>query len=204
MYISTSLSLISGPVSCKLVNFLPVLCVTASIYSLVAMAFERHRAIATATSWQITLKMSGGICGFVWILAFLVGTPTLFEYSIHEEREENTTHYECGSEDAPRLLVLVNGYFLLLVAYIIPLLAICINYGRLASFIIKRSRAVTPADSAHAQTALQTSFLSKRKLAIIKMLVIVAILFAVSWLPYFTLLIIAVSRYPCFKTLIPL
>ena len=138
MYISTCLSLISGPFSYKLVNFLSVLCVTASIYSLVAMAFERHRAIAMVRSWQITL--SGGVQ----------------------------------------------------------------NYGHLVSLIIKRSCTVAPGDSAHAQTALQTSFLSKRKLATIKMLVIMAILFAVSWLPYFTLLILAVSRYPCFKTLIPL
>ena len=42
-----------------------MLCVTASIYSLVAMAFERHRAIAMVRSWQITL--SGGVYVAVWI-----------------------------------------------------------------------------------------------------------------------------------------
>ena len=147
------------------------------------------------------LEAYAGLCGS-W--AFLVGTPTLFEYSIHEEREENTTHYDMReSEDAPRLLVLVNGYFLLLVAYIIPLLAICINYGRLASFIIKRSPRCNPwglcscADSSTNIIPLKEE-VGNYQDACHRGHFVCSFL----WLPYFTLLIIAVSRYPCFKTLI--
>ena len=69
MHVNIIIIIITGVVACKLVNMLPVFCITCSIYSLVAMSFERLRAIVHHTRQQLSLASARTISTAIWIFA---------------------------------------------------------------------------------------------------------------------------------------
>lgn len=96
----------------------------------------------------------------------------------------------CGSSKMHSVYSLISGLFLLLVAYVLPSIAIWVNYGRVIHFILdytKRTSAEQPSNY-HANFVL-----FKHKVKILKMLVIVAALFELCWIQYFSILMYAVS-----------
>ncbi len=66
------------------------------------------------------------------------------QFAAVETYPNGTLHYavghNCGSDEMPRLLGIINGFFLMFVAYIIPLIIIIVNYTRLIAFILKESK----------------------------------------------------------------
>jgi len=75
-----------------------------------------------------------------------------------------------------------------------------VNYGRLAGYLWRQHRVVVDSQSTHAKASTsggpssQTSSVAPETLNIIKMLVTVAVLFLVSWVPYFIVLTTKVRR----------
>ena len=195
---------------------LPIFCITSSSYSLVSMAVERYRAICL-TDGKISFGQAKVINVSIWILSVIVSIPTAFEYTVYLSRfdlpgnqteaeyrypadpstlELNGTHNftyinVCGSS-LKQTYGISNGVFLLLMAYIVPLVTICVCYFRLIMFIIRQTKQQQTTHTGETQ-------LMRKKLKIIKMLVIVAILFALCWLPYFSFLIVAVSKVGLYK-----
>ena len=212
------MSLFLGELACKLVNALPIFVISASVYSLVAMSYERQKAI-TQSEASINKHNVKYIIIVIWVTSFTLMIPTLIEYTVYEETIVETldlstnvaatessqyvsdipinitdTSYttitkllKCGSNAFTRTLSIINGSFLLMFSYMIPLIALGYNYSKLIYFISKQSKI--------SRTSLSNSVVSKKKIKILKMLCIVALLFVMSWMPYFTLLIIAVSIY---------
>ncbi|KAL5019262.1 hypothetical protein ScPMuIL_004984 [Solemya velum] len=129
--------------------------------------------------------------------------PTMIEYSV-EEKYNNITgiiHKSCTNSD--QRFSIVNAIIILLASYILPLILICVNYTKLALFVLKKAREVSSTQSRdkpirhagrqkedQATDTINTPFiLFRRRMRIVKMLTLVAGLFAVSWLPYFISLI---------------
>ena len=96
----------------------------------------------------------------------------------------------CGSNGVPWLFSLCNGLFLLTVAYLIPTVLIWVQYGKLIRYIIEFTKR-----QSHTGKGDTRFVMFEKKVKIVKMLVIVAALFEVCWLPYFSLLIYAVSTF---------
>ena len=189
--------------ACKVINVMPIICIANSIFSLVCVSWERYRAIALClispnshTSVKVGISMS-------WVIAIIAATPTAVEYDIYSSVQGNETLIGCGSMNfLPTYYGIVNGFFVLSVTYIIPIIVITTNYSRLVKFIWKKAKVHPSADNEVTNGGRQknsgagvVSQVSKSKVKLVKMLIILAVLFAASWMPYFILLIIAV----CFK-----
>ncbi|ELT99684.1 hypothetical protein CAPTEDRAFT_217182 [Capitella teleta] len=208
-----------GVLACKLINFLPVLCITGSVYTLVAMSHERCRAIVYHTKVQISVPKSKIGCICIWFFSFLISVPSIIEYKVYalpdltnstaedahqtqspytEDPHHDDHHHDilrCGSQGIDRNFVVANGIFLLFTSYIFPMLVMFYNYGKLVHFIFKQSSRVEPSDAGPTATKVVGSrTLSKRRMKIVKMLIIVTLLFCICWAPYFSILIMAKIR----------
>lgn len=220
-------TIISGILLCKVVTSLPLFCITASIYSLVAMAIERYRAICT-TAGIMNLVTAKKIMALIWVWSLLVIIPTTVEYAVFKEyytpsttnitekltsgmtTENSVALTPLGGEEGPGKINttltpetelpfirvcgntqglvygLINGTFLIIVAYIVPLFIIIVCYGKVGYFIIIKTK-----EQENAQGGKGFS-VSKNKVRILKMLIMVALLFAISWCPYFVILLTSV------------
>ena len=192
------------------------------------MSIERYRSIVLSFSVQLSKRKVKYVIALTWLGAVLIGSPTIVEYHVYTAHSGNESYLACGSEGVTREFSILNALMLLFICYVIPLIVICVNYGRIILFILKRTarRDVlginqdiqvpgpsqankpssstgkdpsestrNPARSAAVSGGLSNSAVSKNKVRILKMLAIVALLFALSWLPYFTVLIIAVRYF---------
>ena len=132
------------------------------------------------------------IIGGIWILSAVVATPTFVDYSVHLEPMTsqyvgNITVVTSQMVCRPKSNVFdkVNGVFILFASYMIPQAFIFSRYYRLVTFIKRQAQQTTG--------GLTSSFVSHNPKRIIKMLIIIAVLFSFVWLPYFVLLVGAVS-----------
>jgi len=137
--------------------------------------------------------------------------PSLVEYTVEKVHSDNSTHLECTSNGVPQTFSVVYSFFLLFGAYIIPQIILYTHYGKLLCFVWQRGKIVFPSPNknqlrnvkidnlttrgAHSGNGvtLNTSAVSKNKMRIVKMLIIVATFFSLAWMPYFVLLVIEVS-----------
>ena len=162
----------------------------------------------------MTVKTCRKIIPAIWCLAITTATPTMIEYRVMDVTNGNATHSSCASY-VSRTYSVVNGALLLWFAYVVPLVLMYYNYFKIIRFVLQRSKIVGAAIGLHGSKELQNgtdgpgadtdqsgtqvrktqSVLFKKRIKIVKMLIIVAALFAISWLPYFVSLTIAVSLH---------
>ena len=177
-------------------NFCPIFIITSSIYILVAVSFERHRAITVPHKSQLTSKKLRILMPVLWIFAFAVSIPTLIEYSVNTilvtDGNGTKTQLSCGSQQTPRELSLANAIFVVVISYIVPVILLFNNYLQVALFVLRKGRQIRdkpgPMDVASFQRF-------KLRIQLVKLLVVVAVIFAASWLPFFIMLLYAVSSF---------
>ncbi|XP_041364254.1 neuromedin-K receptor-like [Gigantopelta aegis] len=178
MYIFPS----TGDLLCRIVNFFPLFCIMVSIYSMVTISFERRRAIVLSMD-QNPMKIIKMVLPALWIGSFAVCIPTIIEYKEFTifDNVLNQTEWRCGSIQSSTYSI-INAFMLMFVAYIIPLVLVIINYIVIIRFLWE-----TGEDTGATN---QRRIVAKNRMKIIKMMVIAAALFAVSWAPYFAILAI--------------
>ena len=185
----------SGEILCKEVNFSLILVISSSVYTLVFVSFERHRTILDSQEQRITCRKLALLIVVIWVFALAISLPTLLEYSVQETYvvENNVTvlRVSCGSATTDKL-GLSNAIFVFVVTYIIPVTLMLRNYIQVALFVWEKGRRIQ--DSSTVTGMNVSSFtLLKSRLKLVKLLVLVAITFAVSWFPFYIMLIYAVS-----------
>lgn len=221
---------------CRVINGLPVLCITSSIFTLVAVSFERKQSIVNSLGPQMTLDTCRKLVIAMWVGAFLVATPSFVEYTVITiPLSHNETMESCRSTFSSTLSIF-NGLCVLLLSYVIPLIIMWYNYFLIIKFVMKKTSTAQETSKNKSQTQkevnqemsarnlsnenltsisttkpkastskldtnqrteqhhkLNKSVLSEKRMKIIQMLIVVAVIFAISWLPYFVSLVIAVS-----------
>ena len=190
----------SGEILCKEVNFSLILVISSSVYTLVFVSFERHRTILDSQEQRITCRKLALLIVVIWVFALAISLPTLLEYSVQETYvvEDNVTvlRVSCGSATTDKL-GLSNAIFVFVVTYIIPVALMLRNYIQVALFVWEKGRRIQ--DSSTVTGMNVSSFtLLKSRLKLVKLLVLVAITFAVSWFPFYIMLIYAVSIHVFF------
>ncbi|XP_013418446.1 RYamide receptor [Lingula anatina] len=180
---------------CKVVNALPLVCIMTSIYSMVAVSWERRRAIIRMDLPQMPYFTAIKLSLLFWLLAIVLSIPTFIEYKKTTVWEGNQSYGVCGRDrNITREYAIANGFFLLFIAYVIPSVVILTNYVMLAMFLWKKSHQVVPQLQLEGETGASRTqgnlAVSKIKVRIVKMLILVAAIFVTLWLPYFVLLII--------------
>lgn len=191
------ISVVSGEILCKAVNFCPIIAITSSVYTLVFVSFERRQAITQSRFQGRRLTPCKLACTiiFIWTLAIGISCPTLLEYTIHEKEVTEGNHskkvFSCESQIS-RELSLANAILVLIVSYVIPVILLTNNYSHLAKFVWRKGRWLKE-NSEYKRCNFSCVRMFKQRTKIVRLFVLVAAVFALSWLPYFVILLYAVS-----------
>lgn len=172
-----------GPVMCKTVPYVQGLSVAASVLSLIAVSIDRFLAICYPMKCQITTRRARVIIMFIWIVALLIPLPWAMYFDLLPISEEYPDLEMCfenwNDPDSEKLYFLIGnlGFF-----YLLPLLIISYCYVQIWFTVWTRN---IPGETKHEQMDMM---MAKSKIKVVKMLVVVVVVFMLSWLPLYTII----------------
>lgn len=182
-----------GEALCKLLNFAQSVSITVSVFTLCAIAFDRFFAIFRPLKRVITFRVAKGIIAASWLSALIVSGPQLYVLTISGEKGFAQCVENWGSPfdeaTAPRDYTI--ALFVLL--YALPLVVIAFLY---TVIMLKLWRRRAPGQEL---TSNQENK-DKTNRKVLKMLVTVVIVFALSWLPLYVRMFVMFAesdRYVC-------
>ncbi|KAK7933303.1 hypothetical protein WMY93_004199 [Mugilogobius chulae] len=191
---------------CKMSGFVQGVSVSASVFTLVAIAIERFRCIMYPLLPKPSLLVSKIAIVLIWVLAVAIMTPTAMaltvervqnHYMIHNDDFNNTIPlYSCYENFTNPKMRKVYTAVLFTHIYLVPLTVITVMYGSIGVKLY--SSVVANREPQQANRTIQVRcrrngqhMISQKKIRVIKMLIVVALLFLLSWLPLWTLLMMA-------------
>lgn len=151
---------------CKLVPTLQVTSVSASIFTLTVMTYERYQAIVRPLKAQIPKRKVLTMLGMAWIFAFISASPELFAYQFHENANQK---FQCRENFPDHKYRQLYTMFLFVCTYLIPLVVIFPTYIKMLS-TLKNSHSFNNSDK-------------KQRWKSLRVLIAVVIIFATSYLP---------------------
>ncbi|KAL2741024.1 RYamide receptor-like isoform X1 [Vespula squamosa] len=122
---------------CAFCPFVRVLCVNVSVFTLTAIAVDRHRAILKPLSASPTKLRARIIVAGIWMLATALATPmalALRVIMIPEKMTNGRYHLKpfCHNENMSENLMLTYRALLVFLQYVTPLSIISVVYARMA------------------------------------------------------------------------
>lgn len=178
-----------GSVYCKISNFIAIVSVAASVFTLMAISIDRYMAIMHPLRPRMSKLTTINITIGIWISSSLLSLPNLLYSTTKEEKYSN------GDSRSVCFLVWPDGTYtmsqteyiynilIFVVTYVFPIISMTFTYFRVG-------RELWGSQSIGEITARQVENIrSKRK--IVKMMIVVVFIFAVCWLPYHVYFILA-------------
>ncbi|XP_077479204.1 neuropeptide FF receptor 2-like [Stigmatopora argus] len=186
-----------GNVMCKLSGTVQGISVSASIFTLVAVAVDRFRCIVYPFKRKLSVATSKLVIAVIWVLAASISCPSGVTLRVVREPgvhlllpggRGSLPLYWCR-ENWPRPDMRKAYTAVLLVnIYLAPLALIVAAYARVG-WALFRSAKLSPR-GAGPETPARRAVCGKKK-RVIAMLLVVALLFVVSWLPLWTLMMLS-------------
>uniref|UniRef100_A0A182M0M4 G-protein coupled receptors family 1 profile domain-containing protein n=1 Tax=Anopheles culicifacies TaxID=139723 RepID=A0A182M0M4_9DIPT len=171
---------------CPFCPFVQLISVNVSVFTLTAIAVDRHRAIINPLRARTSKNISKFVISTIWMLSFALAAPILFALRVRpvsyialggmNETYTNITVPFCRVENFEHGEIQLYRYVLVLVQYFIPLFVISFVYIQMA---LRLWGSKTPGN---AQDSRDITMLKNKK-KVIKMLIIVVALFGVCWFP---------------------
>ncbi|XP_023939936.1 RYamide receptor [Bicyclus anynana] len=167
---------------CAFCPFVQALSVNVSVFTLTAIAVDRHRAIITPLSAHTSKRIAKVIIVFIWVLALSLAAPMAMSWEVIMAEEQDPVsklfHEKpfCAPTEFGSHSLAIYRLLLYIFQYIIPLCVITFAYAHMA---MKLWGARAPGNAQESRDANQM----KNKKKVIKMLVLVVALFALCWLP---------------------
>ncbi|XP_017129610.1 RYamide receptor [Drosophila elegans] len=169
---------------CSFCPFVQALSVNVSVFTLTAIAIDRHRAIINPLRARPTKFISKFIIAGIWMLALLFAVPFAIAFRVEELTERfrennetfNVTRPFCMNKNLSDDQLQSFRYTLVFVQYLVPFCVISFVYIQMA-VRLWGTRAPGNAQDSRDITLL------KNKKKVIKMLIIVVIIFGLCWLP---------------------
>ncbi|XP_062334215.1 neuropeptide FF receptor 1 like 3 [Osmerus eperlanus] len=181
---------------CKLSGLVQGISVCASVFTLVAIAIHRFRCIVYPVKPKLTLFVAKATIGLVWALALVIMVPSVV--MLTAEREEGHFVVSVDNQTLPLYSCyetwpdpeMRKAYTVVLFThiYLVPLALIMIMYSCIGAKLY--STAVLSSLETPGGVRVGKPPISQRKVKVIKMLILVALLFTLSWLPLWTLMLI--------------
>ncbi|KAI4878358.1 hypothetical protein NFI96_014000 [Prochilodus magdalenae] len=192
-------NLITGNnVVCKLSGLVQGMSVCASVFTLVAIAVDRFRCIVYPFKPKLTLLVAKATIGMIWFLALVIMFPSALMLTVEQERGHFMIHnnnynvtyplYSCYESWPEPQMRKVYTTVLFAHIYLVPLILIILMYGRIGAKLYSTTVLVNIDQSDAVPQG--KSPISQRKIKVIKMLIVVALLFMLSWLPLWTLMLL--------------
>ncbi|PBC25231.1 Tachykinin peptides receptor 99D [Apis cerana cerana] len=166
---------------CAFCPFVQVLSVNVSVFTLTAIAIDRHRAILRPLSARPSKLTAKIIIAGIWLLAGSLATPMAIARRVIMEPENSISgsdNYKpfCKHVNLSDKSMLIYSGLLVFLQYLTPLSIISCVYARMALKLWGNKAPGNAEDSRDAN-------LMRNKMKVIKMLIIVVTLFAICWLP---------------------
>ncbi|XP_023232740.1 tachykinin-like peptides receptor 99D [Centruroides sculpturatus] len=178
-----------GSVYCKISNFIAIVSVAASVFTLMAISIDRYVAIMHPLKPRMSKLTTINITIGIWICSSLLSLPNLLYSTIEEDGYLNGDSrnicylvWPDGPSNKSQTDYIYN-ILIFVVTYIFPIISMIFTYFRVG-------RELWGSQSIGECTARQVENIkSKRK--IVKMMIVVVFIFAVCWLPYHVYFILA-------------
>uniref|UniRef100_A0A8C4PCH8 Neuropeptide FF receptor 1 n=1 Tax=Dromaius novaehollandiae TaxID=8790 RepID=A0A8C4PCH8_DRONO len=181
-------------VMCKMSGLVQGMSVSASVFTLVAIAVERFRCIVHPFRQKLTLRKALVTIVVIWVLALIIMCPSAITLTVTREEHHfmvdtyNNSYplYSCWEAWPDTGMRKIYTTVLFSHIYLAPLALIVVMYARIA---FKLFKSAAPAGGSQAEEP-EGRRVSKRKAKVINMLIIVALFFTLSWLPLWTLMLL--------------
>uniref|UniRef100_A0A3Q4GV61 Neuropeptide FF receptor 2 n=1 Tax=Neolamprologus brichardi TaxID=32507 RepID=A0A3Q4GV61_NEOBR len=174
-----------GRVVCKLSGMVQGISVSASVFTLVAIAIDRFRCIVYPFKQKLTIATSKLIIVIIWVLAVAIMCPSGIMLQVTKEQRvrivlgsNNDTRpfYWCRENWPNQEMRKIYTTVLFANIYLAPLSLIVIMYAHIGYTLFKTTISPT---------------ITRKKKRVIMMLLVVALLFILSWLPLWTLMMLS-------------
>ncbi|KAL8206614.1 UNVERIFIED_CONTAM: Neuropeptide FF receptor 2 [Gekko kuhli] len=179
-----------GNTVCKMNGMIQGISVSASVFTLVAIAVDRFRSIVYPFKQKLTISTAVVIIVVIWVLAVAIMCPSAVMLKVEKEKhfrvilgDGNKTSpiYWCREDWPNQDMRKIYTTVLFANIYLAPLSLIVIMYARIGITLFSTA---VPSTGKHGQ---ERHSVYKKKQKVIKMLIVVALLFILSWLPLWTL-----------------
>ncbi|XP_036382140.1 neuropeptide FF receptor 1 like 2 [Megalops cyprinoides] len=193
---------------CKMSGLVQGMSVSASVFTLVAIAVDRFRCIVYPFKAKLTLLVAKATIVLIWVLALMIMCPSAVMLTVEQVKDHYMVHNEDYNQTYPLYSCYENWpdpemrkvYTTVLFAhiYLAPLTLITLMYSRIG---VKLYTTSVLSGAEHPETAPSRPappgghqegrpLISHKKVKVIKMLIVVALLFMLSWLPLWTLMLL--------------
>ncbi|XP_042312269.1 neuropeptide FF receptor 1 [Sceloporus undulatus] len=181
-------------VMCKMSGLVQGMSVSASVFTLVAIAVERFRCIVYPFRQKLTLRKALITIVIIWVLALIIMCPSAVTLTVTRDDyhfmvdayNHSYPLYSCWEAWPDQEMRKIYTTILFSHIYLAPLTSIVIMYARVAFKLFKSSAPIRGSQSEDNEGRR----VSKRKIKVINMLIIVALFFTLSWLPLWTLMLL--------------
>ncbi|XP_043836202.1 neuropeptide FF receptor 1 [Dromiciops gliroides] len=179
-------------ITCKISGLVQGMSVSASVFTLVAIAVERFRCIVHPFRQKLTPRKALVTITIIWVLALTIMCPSAITLTVTQEEHhfmvdaQNRSYplFSCWEAWPEKDMRKIYTTVLFSHIYVAPLLLLLIMYTRIA-FKLFKSR-----DPHADEAAVERQHVSRRKAKVVHMLIIVALFFTLSWLPLWCLLLL--------------
>ncbi|KAH9419754.1 Substance-K receptor [Dermatophagoides pteronyssinus] len=176
-----------GELFCKITNFIAILSVGASVFTLMAISIDRYLAIVHPLRPRMSRTATVIIIVIIWIASSFLSLPNIICSKTIVEEFKNGDSREIQQKSIFTFDLHIYNVIILLVTYMLPIASMSYTYFRVG-------RELWGSQSIGECTAKQMeSIKSKRK--IVKMMMIVVAIFGVCWAPYHIYFLLA-HHYP--------
>ncbi|XP_053979650.1 RYamide receptor-like [Hylaeus volcanicus] len=203
-----------GEVMCKLVSYLQAVAVAASVFTITAMSIDRYLAIRSPMAFRRVFNRKSTVLVIValWLIALIIFAPVLKVRTLHIANQSDifrtTTgnfsqnflrlyrlippQYVCGEDfELLGIQARVFGPVWFMLVYAIPGSVVVLAYSMMGRTLCSR-RPPFDCDSVEGSASSQQSFrLVRERRRIAWILLLLAVLFALCWLPYNVLMLLA-------------
>ncbi|XP_078659485.1 neuropeptide FF receptor 2-like [Branchiostoma floridae x Branchiostoma belcheri] len=166
-----------GDVMCKVSPMLKGMSVAASVFTLTAIAFDRYCVIVHPTRDRLTVRQAVYLIIAIWVVAAIIMSPTSIVRRDAPFQFGQQTLSVCGAFWPSALLRKAYSAFLFVICYAAPVLINTFLYGRTGIKLWMTKSAAAPKACSN-----QTEQRSR----IIKMMVIIVAVFAITWMPLYS------------------
>ncbi|XP_064170261.1 neuropeptide FF receptor 1-like [Anguilla rostrata] len=178
---------------CKMSGLIQGASVSASVFTLVAIAVERFRCIVYPFQQKLTQKQASVTIVLIWILAVTIMCPSAVILTVSRDEthfmvdSQNNTYplYTCWEAWPEKEMRKIYTTVLFSHIYLAPVTLIIITYACIA---LKLFRSAASVGDVHADDDRHR--VSRKKIRVINMLIFLALLFTVTWLPLWTLMLL--------------
>ncbi|KAM8956541.1 neuropeptide FF receptor 1 [Lycaon pictus] len=183
--------------TCKMSGLVQGMSVSASVFTLVAIAVERFRCIVHPFREKLTLRKALVTIAVIWALALLIMCPSAVTLTVTRQehhfmvdaRNRSYPLYSCWEAWPEKGMRRVYTTVLFSHIYLAPLALIVLMYARIARRLCKASGPARPGGEA-APEGGRGGRGARRRARVVHMLVVVALVFTLSWLPLWALLLL--------------